>query len=406
MRSLLLFVCLHLLAAPPIGDAAKVKMDAAQLARISPRMKAFVEEGTIAGAVGLVARNGEIVYHEAVGVADIEAKRPMRIDSIFQIMSMTKPVVAVGIMMLVEEGKIALSDPVERHLPEFRGQWMLDGDSDGKTRQLRRPSRPITIRDLMTHTSGMQEPDESANGLYQKMHLSLSDAVLLFARQPLLFEPGSRWRYSSPGIAVLGRIIEVRSGMAFEKFMEQRIFQPLGMKDSFFFPPPDRIDRIAMVYRIADGRLQRSGPDILGGDPALYRKGARFPAPEWGLYSTAADLFSLYQCMLDGGTYQGKRILLPASVKLMTKLHTGDIEPAGHWPGRGYALAWTVIKDEIGTLHMQSKGTFGHGGAFGTEGWVDPVKHIVGVFMIQRSGGGQPYEARTFMSMAGAAAID
>jgi CubicO group peptidase (beta-lactamase class C family) len=252
----------------------------------------------------------------------------------------------------------------------------------------------------------MQEPDESANGLYQKMHLSLADAVLLFARQPLLFDPGTRWQYSSPGIAVLGRIIEVRSGMPFEKFMEQRIFQPLGMKDSFFFPTPERIERIAMVYKLDGGKLKRSGPEILGGDPALYRKGARFPAPEWGLYSTAADLFALYQCMLDGGSYAGKRLLLPASVKLMTTLHTGAIEPAGHWPGKGYALAWTVVKDDIGTLHMQSKGTFGHGGAFGTEGWVDPVKRIVGVFLIQRSSGSQPYEARTFMSMAGAAAFE
>ncbi len=400
------FLLLPLLAAPPVVDPVRVKVDAAQIKRITPRIQEFVNQGAIAGAVGLIARNGEVVYHEAAGFQEMESKKPMRTDAIFQIMSMTKPIVAVGVLMLVEEGRVNLNDPVERYLPEFRGQWVIDQrHPDGRV-TLRRPSRPMTVRDLMTHTSGMQEPDESADGLYQKMHLSLEKSVALFARMPLLFDPGTNWRYSSPGIGALGRVLEVAAGMPFEQFMEKRIFQPLGMKDSFFFPSPQTIPRIAMVYKIVDGKLTRSGGDILGGDPAMYRKGARFPAPEWGLYSTAADLFAIYQCMLNGGEYQGKRLLTRQSVDLMTMVHTGKLEPAGHSSGWGYGLAWTVLRDEAGMLNLQSKGTFGHGGAFGTQGWIDPVKKMVGVFLIQRSSGGIAAESRAFIEMAQAAALD
>jgi len=187
--------------------------------------------------------------------------------------------------------------------------------------------------------------------------------VALFAQQPLEFEPSSRWRYSNPGIAVLGRIIEVVSGQPYEKFQQERIFKLLGMKDSFFFPPVDKLGRIAMVYRLEKGKLVRAGGDILGGDPALYRKGAKFPAPEFGLYSTASDLAAFYQMALNGGTYKGARLLSRASVEVMTALHTGALEPAAFTPGVGYGLAWTVVRAALGTLQLQSIGAYGHGGA-------------------------------------------
>lgn len=400
----LLISCL-LDAAPP---AAKAKPDPERLARITPRMQSFVEKGTVAGIVALSTHGGELLYHEAVGYQDLESKKPMRKDSIFQIMSMTKPVTAIGIMMLLEEGKLALSDPVEKHLPEFRGQWMIESRSaDGKTRSLKRPARAVTIRDLLTHTSGVNTgPPEGSKELYQRMHLSLGEAVSLISQQPLEFEPGSKWQYSNHGIATLGRIIEVVADQPFEKFIEEQLFKPLGMKDSFFFPPADKIDRIVMVYKLEDGKLRRSGGDILGGDPSLYRKGARFSAPEFGMYSTAADLNALYQMMLKNGSAGGKRYLSKASVEVMTSLHTGSIEPAGHSGGMGYGLAWTVVRDELGTLQLQSKGTFGHGGAFGTQGWIDPAKELVGVFLIQRSGGGDPSESRAFMNMIASAIND
>jgi CubicO group peptidase (beta-lactamase class C family) len=385
----------------------KAGMDAERLARIPARMKAFVERGSIAGAVTLVARHGAIAGLEAVGYLDLESKKPMRADSIFQIMSMTKPVTAVALMMLVEEGKVVLSEPVERYLPEFRGLWVNEAGATPKERRQVRPTRAITLRDLLTHTSGMiSGPPPGAGDLMSTMHLSLAEAVAIYSQQPLEFQPGTRWQYSNPGIATLGRIIEVTSGKPFEKFLEERVFQPLGMKDSFIFPPAEKTDRIAMVYDLANGKLKRAGSNILGGDPALYRKGARYSGPEHAMFSTAQDLAAFYQMMLNGGTYNGKRLLSRPAVELMTALHTGEIEPAGHSPGKGYGLAWTVVKDPIGTLQMQSIGTYGHGGAFGTEGWVDAKKDLVGVFLIQRSSGGSSEEGDTFKTLAAAAIID
>lgn len=393
------------LAAPP--DAKKAGMDPERLARIPVRMKQFVDQGAISGAVTLVARHGVLAELDAVGYQDVEKKTPMRPDSIFQIMSMTKPVVAVGIMMLMEEGKLAPSDPVEKHLPEFRGQWMIaEQEAAAKTRTLKRPSRPITIRDLLTHTSGMpQMPPEGLKELYSDMKTPLAEAVSVYSQMPLDFEPGSKWQYSNPGIATLGRIIEVAADQPFEKFCEERIFKPLGMKDSFFFPTPDKLDRIAMVYRLEKGKLRKAGSETLGGDPWEYRKGARYPAPELGLYSTAQDLWAFYQMVLNGGTYNGKRFLSKPAVEMMTTLHTGDL-PAGHEPGRGYGLAWTVVKDPVGALQLQSIGAYGHGGAFGTQGTVDPKKDMVTVFMIQRSGGGDSSERNAFLTIATSAIVE
>lgn len=386
---------------------AKAGMDPERLARIPVRMKAYVEKGTIAGAVTLVARHGVVADLEAVGYQDLESKKPMRTDSIFQIMSMTKPLTAVALMMLVEEGKVVISDPVEKYLPEFRGLWLNQSGATDKERIQVRPSRRITLRDLLTHTSGMvSDPPSGADGLLSRMHLSLAEAVALYSQQPLEFEPGTRWQYSNPGIATLGRIVEVVSGLPYEKFLEERIFQPLGMKDSFIFPPADKTSRMAMVYNLEEGKLKRADKNILAGDPAAFRKGARYPGPEYGVCTTAADLFSFYQMMLNNGSYNGKRLLSRAGVEAMTTLQTGAIDPAGHSPGKGYGLAWTVVKDPLGVLQYQSLGTFGHGGAFGTEGWIDAKKDLIGIFLIQRDSGGDGEEANAFKAMAAAAIAD
>jgi CubicO group peptidase (beta-lactamase class C family) len=399
---LALFIGALSFAAGP-AEIKKAGMDPERLARIPARMKAFVDKGTIPGAVTLVARHGAIASLEAVGYQELEKKRPMRTDSIFQIMSMTKPVTAAGIMMLMEEGRLALSDPVEKHLPEFRGMWVIESRDGNRARTLRRPARPITIRDLLTHTSGMAGgPPAGIRELLSKLDRTLAEAVAIYSQQPLEFEPGTKWLYSNPGIATLGRIIEVVSVQPYEKFMEERIFKPLGMKDSFFYPPADKLDRIAMVYKLEDGRLKPAGPETLAGDPWLYRKGAKYPCPECGLYSTASDLAAFYQMTLNRGTYHGRRLLAQPSVEVMTALHTGDL-PAGHLAGMGYGLAWAVVREPLGTLQLQSIGTYGHGGAFGTQGWVDPKKDLIGVFMIGISSGGGADERNAFMSMAAAA---
>jgi CubicO group peptidase (beta-lactamase class C family) len=383
---------------PLVALAASTRsgIDSARLSQISARMKTFVDRGEIPGAVTLVLHNGTIVHHEAVGWQDIERKRPMRSDTIFQIMSMTKPITGVAIMMLAEEGRLTLSDPVEKHLPEFRGLAMKDGS---------RPKRHITIRDLMSHTSGMASmPPEHMKDFYSTLDRPLADTVKEFARQPLDFDPGTKWQYSNPGLATLGRIVEVAADQPYELFLEQRLFRPLGMKDTFVFPPADKLDRIAMVYVYRDGKLQRGGRETLGGDPWEYRKGAKYTGPEFSLFSNAPDLAHFYQMMANGGTYQGRRYLSRASVDMMTKVHTGDLQ-AGHNPGTAFGLTWEVVKDQTGSLTLLSPGTFKHGGAFGTHGWIDPEKKIVGVFLIQRTNDDKrPRDV--FMQMVGSAVTD
>ncbi|MDE3198948.1 MAG: beta-lactamase family protein [Acidobacteriota bacterium] len=401
MRPLILILgaCCAAAAAPNPTDIAKSGLDPARLAGIPVRMKQLVGQGLGAGCVTLVQRHGVIAELDAVGMADIESKKPMRTDTIFQIMSMTKPITAVGAMMLVEEGKLALNESVEKYLPEFHGQTLAGGE---------KPARPITLRDLMTHTSGMgSAAPDTMKDLQQRMNHTLADAVAAYAKQPLAFEPGAKWSYSNNGIATLGRLIEVASGMPYEKFIETRILAPLGMKDSFFFPPRDKIARIALVYQTSGGKPARAGDHILGGDPTLYRKGAIYPAPEWGLYSTAEDLARFYQMMLNGGTYRGRRYLSKMAVDLMRVIHTGDIAPAGWLPlgGSGYGLAWEVTRDPTSQLMFLPAGTYGHGGAFGTQGWIDPKDDLIRVLMIQgtnAANGTDDFRA-AFLQMAGSA---
>jgi CubicO group peptidase (beta-lactamase class C family) len=406
-----LLVMTTLNAAAQSADPASAKkggMDAERLAQIKVRMQGFVDKGQIAGAVTLVARHGTIVQFEAVGYQEMEQRKPMRTDSIFQIMSMTKPITGLGIMMLVEEGKLSLNDPVERVLPEFKGQWMVAGKETREGKEfliLQHPSRPIIIRDLMTHTSGVPDYPPALEGIYQKMHFPLSEVAAICSQQPLEFEPGSRWKYSNPGIAILGRLIEVASGEKYEKFMHDRLFSPLGMKDTFIFPPQEKIPRIAMVYQLKEGKLEKASSATLAGDPWLFRKGARYPAPDFGLYSTASDLAALYQMLLNHGVGGGKRYLSPAGLAVMTSVHTGDIK-AGWTPGDGYGLTWEVTREPLGTLRLNSIGTFGHGGAFGTEGWIDPTKDMFTILLIQRSEGGSLDERNALQNMAAAAIVE
>jgi CubicO group peptidase (beta-lactamase class C family) len=404
LASLLILAAAFVHSAPPIGDVSKAGMDPDRLSRLSARMKEYVDRGELAGVVTLVSRHGVTAALDAHGWADVPNKKIMKTDSIFQIMSMTKPVCGTAIMMLVEEGKLALTDPVEKHLPEFRGQMMI-ASRDAGTVTLTKPPRPINIRDLMTHTSGLPgAPPPGIAELYRNMDLTLAEAVRIYSQMPLNFEPGTVWQYSNTGIATLGRLVEVASGMPFEKFLETRIFQPLGMKDSFIFPPADKLDRIVIVHTAKDGKFVDAPPTILGGDSRLHRRGAKYSAPEFGLHSTAQDLAAFYNMMRAGGVHQGKRLLSAASVKVATSLHTGDIR-AGHLPGTGFGLTWEVTREPMGTLNLMSIGSFGHGGAFGTHGWIDPEKDLVGVFLIQHTGLNSNAK-QVFMGMAAAAIND
>ena len=377
-------------------------------ARIPARMQSFVDAKTVAGVVTLVAHGDHVVEFNAAGMADIDANRAMTKDTIFQIMSMTKPVTAIGIMMLAEEGKLALRDPVENYLPEFKGLRVAANNGPDNAR-LSVPEHAITIRDLMTHTSGVADEAPADIRDYQHaMNVPLDEVVRQIAKEKLLFQPGTAWSYTSGGIEVLGRIIEVVSGQKYEDFIAERILKPLKMKDSFFYPDkqtPEQQKRIAMVYVAQGGKLAPAGRGILGGDPAKHRAGSVFSAPGWGLYSTAEDLLHLYEMMLHGGVYEGRRYLSEFSVHLMTEPHTSKIRPVGWMRGTDYGLAWEVVTEPLGELAGHSLGSFGHGGAFGTQGWIDPKNGLISIMLIQMADGNTDTMSSAFMTMAEASVV-
>ena len=384
-----------LMAATLAGYAAEG--EAERLKALPARFQQFVDAGELSGGVFLVARHGKTLLAEAVGFQDVEARKPMRVDSIFQMMSMTKPVTAVALMMLVDEGRVALTDPVEQHLPEFRGQMVAAPEGP------RKPLRPVCVRDLLSHTAGIGMPPRGSLGPDAKRPTTLAEAVTLYAKAPLRFDPGTKFAYSNAGIATAGRIVEVVSGMPYEKFLEDRLFRPLGMKDTFFFPDEARLGRIAVYYRFEGGKLRRAGPENPLGDPLRSGFRARYPLPESGLYSTAPDMAAFHQMMLDGGTRQGKRILSRSAVEVMAMVHTGALETRE--PGFGWGLGWNVAKDPWGSLSLLSPGTFAHGGAWNTYGFVDRSKDMIGILMLQHEGSNER-SVREFFNALVNAAVD
>jgi CubicO group peptidase (beta-lactamase class C family) len=332
-----------------------------EIGPITARMQQFVEQGQIAGAVTLVAQEGQIVHQSAVGQADIEGERVMKTDTVFAIASMTKPITATAVMMLRDEGKLCVEDPVSKYIPEFRNVRL-----DGKP-----PAREITIRDLMTHTSGI--------GGGQQNQGTLEETVRRLTEQPLRFEPGSKWQYS-PGLTVCGRVIEVAADQPYEEFLAERIFRPLQMKDTTFFPTEGQQARLAKIYK--------PGPEKGALAPATHwltdLGSKRTPNPSGGLFSTATDMSRFYQMILNGGQLDGKRIVSEQSVREMTSLQTSELT-TGFTPGNGWGLGWCVVRQPQGVTAMVSPGTFGHGGAFGTQGWVDPKRKMIFVLMIQRT---------------------
>jgi CubicO group peptidase (beta-lactamase class C family) len=353
---------------------------AEKLADVRNRMHGFVDRQEIAGAVTLVGRKDGVIHCEAVGSLDREKKRPMAKDALFKVASMTKPITALGIMILADEGKLSVNDPVEKHLPEFRGQMMVDKRTrDAVT--LKKPKRPITLRDLLTHTSGLPGLPPGLEDLYRKRQHTLAEAVMAFSQRPLNFEPGSKWEYSNPGIDTLGRVIEVASGQSYEDFLKQRVFDPLGMADTTFYPTAAQRERLAVTYeRTKDGKLAPATRPIIEAPP-----GSKYPLPAGGLYSTAPDLAKLYRMMLGKGALGEKRIVSEKSVAEMTKLQTGELK-TGFVDGMGFGYGWGVVREPEGVTGMLSPGSYGHGGAFGTQAWLDPDRDLFMVLLIQRAG--------------------
>ena len=380
--------CLTLAAATVFGllfssGLYAAEFDTAKLQKISDAMQKYVDDRVVAGVVVEVGSKSGTAFRASVGYRNLDEKSSMAgVDSLFRIASMTKPITAMGVMILAEEGKLSIDDPVEKHLPIFKGQLLIASrDEQAKTTTLKKPSRPITLRDLASHTSGLPGGfPEGIGDLYYKRQLTLAEAVCVSSQRPLEFEPGSKWAYCNAGIDTLGRVIEVVSGQSYESFLAQRIFEPLGMQDTTFYPTDEQLQRLAGLYGSKDGQLEFIGYQLLG-----PTKGAKHPIPAGGLYSTAGDLAKLYRVLLNRGMIGGKKIISELSLAEMTKVQTGDLK-TGFTDGMGFGLGFAVTRKPEGVHAMLSAGSFGHGGAFGTQGWIDPHQDLYLILLIQRVG--------------------
>jgi CubicO group peptidase (beta-lactamase class C family) len=342
---------------------------------LAAALQPFVDSHSLAGAVLLVADRDKVLSLESVGFADVAGHKPMRPDTLFWIASQSKPITAAALMMLVDEGKVRLDDPVTKYLPEFGAQWQVLFQ-DGEHLLLRRPKRPVTVRHLLSHTSGLPFSSALEKGALDRF--PLRDAVQSYATTPLQSEPGSRFQYSNAGINTAGRIIEVVSGMPYEAFLDRRLFGPLGMKDTTFWPSVQQLARLAQSYQPNEARngLQKIKITQLT-YPLDDRK--RQPMPAGGLFSTAPDLGRFCRMMLAGGVFEGKRYLSEAAVREMTRKQTGTAIKAS------YGLGWSTGKE-----------SFGHGGAYATDMRIDRKRGLITIFLVQHAGfpgqGGQSRE--------------
>jgi len=378
----------------PLAKPEEVGMSGERLARIHTAMQRYVDKGLVPGVVSLVARKGKVVYLDAVGQRDAENKARMTTDTIFRIASMTKPIASVALMMLYEEGHFLLSDPIEKFLPEFKdmkvAQVAPNDERIGVPYKLVPAARPITFKHVLTHTAGFAN---SYRGITQteftntfqglKPTDTIGDAVKRLATLPLNFQPGDAWEYGN-ATDVVGRLVEVISGKTLDEFLQQRIFTPLKMQDTYFYLPQSKLNRFAALYQ----------PDAKNGnqiklleaptaasryvrEPHVYFSGAG------GLVSTVADYVRFHQMMLNGGELEGTRILGRKTVELMTVNHIGDLPVWLSGPGYGFGLGYSVVKD-IGQAGIPgSVGQYGWGGAFCTFFWVDPKEEMIGVMMTQ-----------------------
>jgi CubicO group peptidase (beta-lactamase class C family) len=364
VHSFILRISLAAILFPTIFLVAEADEPSPKKGRIAATLEPFVKERTLAGAVTLVANKDKVLSIEAVGFADIAAGIAMSVNSLFWIASQSKPITAAALMMLVDEGKVGLDDPVQKFLPEFADLW-LEEKREKDRLVLKRPKQPITVRHILSHTSGL--PFASAMERPTLDLLTLRNAVKSYAMTPLLFEPGTKYQYSNAGINTAGRIIEVVSGMPYEDFLQKRLFDPLGMKDTTFWPNAEQLKRLAKSYRPGkNGGLE----EITIGQlkyPLNDRK--RQPMPAGGLFSTAHDVGIFCQMMLNRGFYKGKRFLSEDAVKQMTSKQTGEGIAAS------YGLGWST-----------GGGNFGHGGAMSTNMNIDTKRGLITVFLVQHAG--------------------
>ncbi len=386
----------------PLAEPEEVGLSSARLARIRPALQRYVDDRRVPGVVSLIARHGKVAYLDAIGFRDVENARPMQVDTIFRIASMTKPITSVALMMLYEEGGFLLSDPVSKWIPEFAGVKVAERVPPEEFRPVRpfrlvTPRRPITIRHLLTHTAGLSSAPRAISAeewasisQRQRPDETIGDFVRRYASVPLNFHPGERWEYSR-ATCVVGHLVEIMSGMTLDEFLRERIFRPLGMPDTHFYLPAGKLGRYAAAYTPDEnGRIRLTDPPTTESrfvkGPPTYFMGSG------GLLSTVADYYRFDQMLLGGGQLDGVRILGRKTVEFMTRNHVGDMHVSLAGPYSGFGLGFGVARDPEHVNGMTSPhpgpvpwsaGTYTWGGAYCTFPWVDPKEDLIGIVMTQ-----------------------
>ncbi len=390
----------------PMASPETVGMSSERLARVDEYFQRFIDDNQIAGAVALVARHGKVVHHSAVGWKHKEADLPMTTDAIFTMMSMTKPIVSAGLMMLFEEGRFRLDDPISDWIPEYADHMVIEREGPSQRRVVE--ARPVTIRHVLTHTSGLTLNANNA-GLSEadRRHVTndgepiatIGERVARAARIPGAFHPGDYWQYGSSTdyVAVL---VEKISGMPIDAFLKERIFEPLGMEDTFYNVPREKVDRVAAVYRGGrDGQLMLTrAPEFR--EPTTYFPGVA------GLNGTSADYFRFAQMIANGGELDGVRLLGRMTVDLMISSHTADKDIYIRGPGYGFGLGFGVLVDPTQSFDALSPGSYGWGGAYGTLYWADPAEDLIGLMFIQLPGHGPLNIRQRFTNVVTQAVVD
>lgn len=371
----------------PSSAPGKVGISAERIVRIDRLLEQYVADGKVAGVVALAARHGKVFYSKSFGMADIEAGKPMQADTMFRICSMSKAITTTAAMILYEEGRFLLSDPVSKYIPEFSGSVVIEPSSTGTTYALVPAKRDIAIRHLMNHTSGITYGDGLQRELYAKAGMtvgltptegSIGEMILRLADLPLISHPGDELHYGM-SIDALGYLIEVISGRTLDVFMRERIFEPLGMKDTYFVLPREKLPRLAILYgKDKGGALVRDSVDPEYLCTQTYFSGGA------GLVSTAPDYLRFAQMILNGGELDGVRILGKKTVELMSENSIGDLyAPFRIHSGDKFGYGFGIRTERGEYDELESLGILGWDGAFYTRFWIDPKEDLVAVFMTQ-----------------------
>ncbi len=368
------------------GKPEQSGMSTERLKRLAAAMQGYIDRGEVSGTVTLVARHGRIVHLQAQGLMDAGSKTPMKTDTIFRLASMTKAITSVAVMMLYEEGRFLLTDPVSKFIPEFKNPQVMVANAPGTSRagfKLVPAEREITIRDLLTHTAGLAGPTSTL--LRPEMEKfqketppdeDIAGYTKRLAKLPLHFQPGTAWEYG-PATNVLGYLVEVVSGQRFDRFLAERIFKPLQMNDTFFYVPDEKLSRLATLYAVSPAGIHAVKPAReMRGSQVLFMGAG-------GLFSTAEDYYRFCEMLLNRGTGNGTRLLSPKTVELMTSNSIGHLPIWPDLAGYRFGLGFRVLADLGQTAHIGSLGSYGWGGAYGTYFWIDPKEDMIGILMIQ-----------------------